>query len=181
MKVHKGDTVLVSEAKGDMVRNGVKITGRADRIDRTAEGALAIIDYKTGKAPSKKMVADGFALQLGLIGLMARAGAFAGVAGAPDRFEYWSLQKDKKSSTGFGVIAEAVTDKPSLDKQGKAKALLREDFLDDTERFLDEAIALWIKGDEAFTARLNPEFPGYDDFDQLMRLDEWLARGEADQ
>ena len=180
-RVGKGDAVLVSEAKGEMTRNGVKITGRADRIDRTAEGALAVIDYKTGKPPSKKMVADGFALQLGLIGLMARAGAFAGVAGAPERFEYWSLQKDKKSSTGFGVIAEAVTDKPSLDKQGKAKALLREDFLDDTERFLDEAIALWIKGDEAFTARLNPEFPGYDDFDQLMRLDEWLARGEADQ
>ncbi|MEO7247566.1 MAG: double-strand break repair protein AddB [Novosphingobium sp.] len=177
----EGHIVLASEAKGEMTHAGVKITGRADRIDRNADGALAIIDYKTGKPPSKKMVADGFALQLGLIGLMARQGAFAGVAGAPERFEYWSLQKDKKSSTGFGSIAEAVVDKPSIGPSGKAKALMREDFLAETQRFLDDAITRWIKGDEPFKARLNPDFPTYDDYDQLMRLDEWLARGEEGQ
>ncbi len=173
VRIAGGHEVLASEAKGEMTHRDVRITGRADRIDRTAEGALAIIDYKTGKPPSKKMVADGFALQLGLIGLMARAGAFSGVAGTPDKFEYWSLQKDKKSSTGFGSIGEAV-----VDKEGKSKALLREDFLAKTEEFLDDAIARWIKGDEEFKARLNPDFPTYDDYDQLMRLDEWLARGE---
>jgi ATP-dependent helicase/nuclease subunit B len=32
----------------------------------------------------------------------------------------------------------------------------------------------WILGGEPFTARLNPQFAGYDDYDQLMRLDEWF-------
>ena len=175
-RIADGHEVLASEARGEMTHAGVKIIGRADRIDRSADGALAIIDYKTGKPPSKKMVADGFALQLGLIGLMAQRGAFAGVAGRPEKFEYWSLQRDKKSSTGFGAIGEAV-----VDKEGKAKALLREEFLDKTEAFLDDAIARWIKGDEEFKARLNPDFPAYKDYDQLMRLDEWLARGEQGQ
>jgi len=31
-------------------------------------------------------------------------------------------------------------------------------------------------GSEPFTARLNPNLPGYDDYDQLMRLDEWVGR-----
>jgi hypothetical protein len=32
---------------------GVTITGKADRIDRLADGTLAMVDYKTGKPPSK--------------------------------------------------------------------------------------------------------------------------------
>ncbi len=30
-------------------------------------------------------------------------------------------------------------------------------------------------GSEPFTARLNPDLPSYDEYDQLMRLDEWMA------
>jgi len=43
------------------------------------------------------------------------------------------------------------------------------------ERYLDHALDTWILGDAPFTARLNPDLPGYADFDQLMRLDEWFA------
>ncbi len=53
-----------------------------------------------------------------------------------------------------------------------------DDFLPETERYLADAIDRWIKGDEPFTARLNPDLPGYADYDQLMRLDEWQARGD---
>ena len=42
--------------------------------------------------------------------------------------------------------------------------------------FLHDALDRWILGDEPFTARLNPDAPGYDTYDQLMRLDEWLGR-----
>jgi ATP-dependent helicase/nuclease subunit B len=37
---------------------------------------------------------------------------------------------------------------------------------------------------EPFTARLNPDLVVYNDYDQLMRLDEWLpnlADGEGDE
>ena len=58
----------------------VTVHGKADRIDRLADGGLAIVDYKTGKAPAQKAVDAGFALQLGLLGLIARAGGFPDVA-----------------------------------------------------------------------------------------------------
>lgn len=166
-----GRSVLASEAKGEMTYRGVKLTGRADRIDRLADGTLAVVDYKTGAPPSGTMVAKGFALQLGLIGMIARDGAFPGVAGEPTRFEYWSLQSSK-SETGFGKMEEPIL-------EGRKKSgIPREDFLPETERYLAEAIDYWIKGDGPFTARLNPDYPAYNDYDQLMRLDEWQARSE---
>jgi ATP-dependent helicase/nuclease subunit B len=171
----RGRTVALSEARGEIVYKGVKIHGRADRIDRLPDGTLAVVDYKTGGPPSAARVAEGFALQLGLIGLMAREGAFRSedgqvVQGEPTRFEYWSLRKSKGSATGFGECSE-----PILEGR-KTSGVPREDFLPETERYLGEAIDRWIKGTEPFTARLNPDLPTYTDYDQLMRLDEWQAR-----
>lgn len=164
----QGREVIASEVRGDVTFAGVKLKGRADRIDRLPSGELAIVDYKTGGPPSPRMVEDGFALQLGLIGLMAQNGAFAGVSGLPTHFEYWSLAKGK---SGFGYRSEPV-------KEGKkTSGLLRDEFLERTRDYLLDAIEKWIKGDEPFTARLNPDLPVYSDYDQLMRLDEWQARG----
>lgn len=169
----EGRVVIASEIKGEMEFAGVRVHGRADRIDRRADGALAVVDYKTGAAPSGRMVEQGFALQLGVLALIARDGGFAGIAGEPDTFEYWSLSKTRDGD-GFGHRSEPV-------KEGrKLSGLPRGEFLDRIEDYLREAVALWIKGDAPFTARLNPDIGGYNDYDQLMRLDEWQARGDAD-
>ena len=61
---------------GEAEFDGVTLHGKADRIDRLADGSLAIVDYKTGKAPAQKAVEAGFALQLGLLGLIARGWGF---------------------------------------------------------------------------------------------------------
>ncbi|MBS3927859.1 MAG: double-strand break repair protein AddB [Sphingomonadales bacterium] len=168
----EGREVLKSEIDGEMTLAGVRVYGRADRIDRKADGKLVVVDYKTGKPPSGVQVEKGYALQLGTLGLIAAASGFAGVAGLPDGFEYWSLGKGAKSETGFGYISEPIAD-------GRKKGLPRAEFLTETRRMLIEAIDRWIKGDEPFEARLNPDFAGYNDYDQLMRLDEWQARGEG--
>ncbi len=168
----EGRSVLESEIKGEMTLAGVKVHGRADRIDRRADGNLIVVDYKTGKPPSGKQVKDGFALQLGTLGLIAAAGGFKGVGGTPDGFEYWSFGKSDKSETGFGYVSEPVA-------EGRKSGIPRAEFLSETERFLREAIATWITGDEPFEARMTPDFAGYNDFDQLMRLDEWQARGDG--
>ena len=165
--VGEGRAVIATEIRGDMRVDGIRIHGRADRVDRLPDGTLGIIDYKTGAPPSVRMVAEGFALQLGLLGLIARDGGFAGVAGEPTAFEYWSLSKGKDGQLGH-------RDEPL--KTGKRRTgLLREEFLDKTEDYLREAIARWIVGNEPFTARLNPDIGGYNDYDQLMRLDEWIG------
>jgi ATP-dependent helicase/nuclease subunit B len=170
----EGRDVLKSEVRGEMSLAGVRIHGRADRIDRKDDGRLVVVDYKTGKPPSGKQVADGFALQLGTLGLIAAAGGFAGVAGRPDGFEYWSLGKSEASETGFGYCTEPVLE------GRKQSGIPRAEFLSETERYLREAIDRWIRGDDPFIARLNPDLGGYNDYDQLMRLDEWQARQESE-
>ncbi len=175
----EGRRVVSFEQKGQIMVDGVRIHGRADRIDLCPDGTLAVVDYKTGSPPSGKMVQEGFALQLGLIGLIAQGGGFDGVAGTPNRFEYWSLSRRPREQD-FGYMEEPVPG-------GRKKTgIPREDFLSETERFLREAIARWIMGNDPFTARENPNLPSYTDYDQLMRLDEWYGKdtrsdvGDAD-
>lgn len=160
--------VVAIESKGSMTYEGVTVYGRADRIDRLADGTLAIVDYKTGKPPSKTKVEKGFALQLGTLGLIAREGDFGGLSGEASLFEYWSLAKNKDGGFGFKEQPMKLTS-----QQG---GILPEDFLPEHERYLREAITKFIKGDHPFTARLNPDYPGYNDYDQLMRLEEWQIR-----
>lgn len=171
----EGRTVVASEISGSMMVDGVKVMGRADRIDRLADGSIAIIDYKTGKVPTKREVEAGYALQLGLLGLIAQAGGFAseGVpASDASGFEYWSFGK---KDDGFGKCEVPI-------KVGRAKTgLLPEDFLPHHEDKLAEAIRRFIRGADHFTARENPDYKGYTDYDQLMRLEEWIVRaGDKD-
>jgi len=161
------------EQWGEMQVKGVTIHGKVDRIDRMPDGSLAIVDYKTGGPPSGAEVEAGFALQLGTLGLMARAGAFDGLErGEASVFEYWSLAKSDKSDTGFGYIATPIK-VPS-----KRSGIEQEEFLPQSRKFLLEALDEWIFGDAPFTARLNPNAPVFATYDQLMRLDEWMGRDD---
>jgi ATP-dependent helicase/nuclease subunit B len=165
----QGRRVLKTEHKGELVWRGVRIHGRADRIDVCADGSLAVVDYKTGQPPSARRVEEGFALQLGLVGLIATRGGFPEVAGEAQHFEYWSLAK-KAGQDSFGYRTEPVLE------DRKKSGIPRDRFLPETIRYLDDALDRWVLGTEPFTARLNPDLPGYADYDQLMRLDEWIAQ-----
>ncbi|MFM2129833.1 MAG: hypothetical protein RL477_1379, partial [Pseudomonadota bacterium] len=68
------------------------LSGRADRVDRLADGRLAIVDYKTGALPESGDDRSGFAPQLPLLGAMAEAGVLSGVrAGKTAELAYWHL------------------------------------------------------------------------------------------
>ncbi|WP_369025417.1 double-strand break repair protein AddB [Qipengyuania sp. RANM35] len=168
--------VLAVEQRGAMQFEGVPVHGRADRIDRLEDGTLAIVDYKTGQPPSAAMVEQGFALQLGILGLIAERGGFERLRGDPGGYEYWSLGKAKADNPhGFGYVEVPL-------KVGrKTSGVLPEDFLPLTAAKLGEAIGRYIKGSDPFTARENPNFPAYDTYDQLMRLDEWIALQDGDE
>ncbi|WP_320076617.1 double-strand break repair protein AddB [Novosphingobium ovatum] len=175
-----GRRVIGTELSGEMVVDGIRVHGRIDRLDRLPDGSVAVVDYKTGTPPSGKKVEAGFALQLGLMGMIAAQDGFkardgSAVGGTPARFEYWSLARAKKGG-GFGYVEEPVLD-------GKKKSgLPRDEFLDRTEVFLRDAIAHWLIGNDPFTAMLRPDMVGYNDYDQLMRLDEWIGwLGDDDQ
>ena len=167
--------VLAVEAKGSMHVEDVLVHGRADRIDRLEDGTLAIIDYKTGKPPSAGQVEQGYALQLGILGLIAADGGFEGLTGDPGGYEYWSLGRAKDDNPhGFGYV------EVPLKVGNKCSGVEPEEFLPLTRKKLGEAIGKYIKGTDPFTARENPDYPAYDTYDQLMRLEEWLPR-QADE
>ncbi len=169
----KGRTVIATEISGEMEVDGVKVQGRADRIDRLADGSLAIVDYKTGRVPSKDEVEAGYALQLGLLGLIAEHGRFADkdsgkvVQDAASKFEYWSFGK---KDDGFGKRMSPMK------LSSRESGLLPEEFLPHHIEKLHLAIRDYIKGRTPFRARENPDYKGYTDYDQLMRLEEWLVR-----
>ena len=157
----EGRRPLKAEIAGEAPLAGVTVYGRADRLDRLADGGLAIIDYKTGQPPTQKSVTEGFALQLGLLGLIGRAGGFEGASGDPEAFEYWSLARHKGS---FGKLM-----RPDKDMEPG-------EFLDHAYRSFAQAARKWLTGTEPFTAKLNPAYAPYGDYDQLMRLEEWYGR-----
>ena len=162
-----GRRVLAVEQRGEAEIAGVRLSGRFDRIDRLAEGGLAIVDYKTGKAPSVRAVAAGYSLQLGLLGAIAEAGGFKGLKGRAEAFEYWSLAKH---GDRFGGVSVPV------DPAGKGGRIVTGDFVAlAVANFATEA-GLYLTGGEPFTAKLHPEYAPYADYDQLMRRDEWYGR-----
>ncbi|MES1972382.1 MAG: double-strand break repair protein AddB [Pseudomonadota bacterium] len=162
-----GREVLAVEREGKIAIAGVTLTGKFDRIDRLPDGSLAVIDYKTGKAPSPAAVRAGFSLQLGLLGLIAERGGYEGIRGEARGFEYWSLGKRNDS---FGYVTSPV------DPAGKGDKVLPQDFTALAAHHFTEAVAAWLTGLEAFTAKLHPEYAPYADYDQLMRRDEWYGR-----
>ncbi len=160
-----GRRPLAAEVRGACTLANVKLHGVADRIDRLADGSLAIVDYKTGGPPSAKAVREGYSLQLGLLGLIAEHQGFEGIEGVAACFEYWSLARDRAGTLGY--VKSPVGGRSGLDPG---------DFADLAARNFIGAAEKWLTGAEPFTARLHPEYAPYGDYDQLMRLDEWYGR-----
>jgi len=164
----QGRRPIAAERKGVIQVAGIDLEGTVDRIDRLADGGLAIVDWKTGKPPSKRAVAEGYSMQLGLLGLIAEKGGFADIEGRPEIFEYWSLAaKDERLGHSTSPVG--------LNKQGQGIAAA--DFTALAMRTLTRAVEEYLKGDAPFVAKLKPQYAPYGDYDQLMRLDEWYGRG----
>ncbi|EQA97604.1 hypothetical protein L485_20285, partial [Sphingobium baderi LL03] len=168
----EGRSILAVEREGRTEIAGITLTGKADRIDRMTDGTLAIVDYKTGKPPSARQVRAGFALQLGLLGLIAEHGGFPGIEGraVAGCFEYWSLAK---KGDAFGYRESPV------DPLGKRDKIVTADFTTYVHDLFEQAAAGYLNGTMPFEAQVNPEVASYGDYDQLMRLEEWYGRDDG--
>lgn len=171
--IGEGRRPALVEARGQAEIAGITLSGTADRIDTLASGSLAVVDYKTGKPPSPTMVKAGYAMQLGLIGLIAEHGGFEALGDGriAAEFEYWSLAK---KGDGFGYREKPV------DPDGKRGRIVTADFTAAAYDQFQSAASRWLTGGDPFTAKLNPEIPTYADYDQLMRLEEWYGREGGD-
>jgi ATP-dependent helicase/nuclease subunit B len=146
------------------VPGGFVLVGRADRIERRADGRLAILDYKTGSVPGGDAVADGTAPQLPLEAAMAMAGAFgADLAAEVAELIYWKLgggQTPGAAITLFGSDP-AATVAAAEEAEARLRALVA--------AFDDEA--------RPYLNAPHPARSGWGSYDQLARRAEWAAGG----
>jgi ATP-dependent helicase/nuclease subunit B len=144
------------------------LSAQADRIERRADGAVALIDYKTGTPPSPKEVRVGFAPQLTLEAAMAWRGAFGLQPGAPvDGALYVKLLgKDG------GVEKPLIFIKPDVSLADMAEKHFS-DLVALLDQFRDPATPYPPRPFPKFAARYNA-------YDHLARVKEWSS-GEGEE
>jgi ATP-dependent helicase/nuclease subunit B len=161
---------IVAEVDGtdDLPRDGgtFSLAGRADRIERRADGALAILDYKTGTPPTQKEVDAGLAPQLLLEAAMAAAGGFgAEMAGQAGELIYWHL------TGGYEPGEVRSLFKGDAVQIAAAVATAREN--------LGSLIDAYDQPDRCYLSQPHPaSAPRFSDYEQLARVTEWAAAEE---
>lgn len=139
------------------------VTAKADRIE--ARGDLGdIIDFKTGGAPSQKMVKSGLSPQLTLTGAILAAGGFADLGPlTPGDLLYVRVIGRRQP-----LIIESRRGKAGEDPVGEALAGLK------------RRVALFDNPRTPYRSWERPQFIGQygGDYDHLARLWEWHVIGE---
>ncbi|MEP9352704.1 double-strand break repair protein AddB [Xanthobacter sp. KR7-65] len=140
------------------------LTGRADRIEMRRDGALNIVDYKTGSAPSAKQAAS-LSPQLPLEAAMAQRGAFRNVPAAPvEELLYVEL---KGGATGGEEKPVRVKDRSTADLANDALA------------GLESLLKAFENVAQGYRSLAAPQWAGrYGDYDHLARVREWALSGE---
>ncbi len=157
---------VATEVKGEIIIPGrqgdVTLVARADRIDQQADG-LAIIDYKTGSAPSGTQVKTQISPQLPLEGLIAREGGFSGVKATPvAAFSYIELKG--------GVVPGKIIP--------IAHGAEAETIIEDAYKGLMTLIAAFDKSETPYRSVVRPMLLSrYRPYDHLARVKEWLTQG----
>ncbi len=158
---------ILAEVNGvlDLTGSGAafRLTAKADRLELRSDGAIALVDYKTGSLPKAADVNLGLAPQLPLEGAIARSGGFAGVSTAPlDSLELWRLVGGAESGE-FKTLSGGKN--PSA-----------EDLAEAAEAGLRALIAAFDRIETAYLAHPRPgAVPRFDDYRQLARVDEWSS------
>lgn len=142
------------------------VTARADRIEVTRDGYGHILDYKTGKAPSKKEVATGFSPQLTLTAAILEAGGFTELGPLkPGDLTYLEI-------TGRKPAGKVETRAAAGDESAEAAFRALEGLEKLVARFDDPA--------QPYLSRVAPQFvkARMSDYDHLARVFEWSTSGE---
>ena len=135
----------------------------ADRIDRDPAEGFEIIDYKTGRTPTEKMVKTGFSPQLPLEAAVLRAGGFDKLAtGEVAALAYWKMSGGREA----GKIT-------SLDGVGQ--------LTEDAAQGLARRVVFFSDPATPYAPRVKPMFESDSgDYDHLARVRAWSAAGGED-
>jgi len=160
-----GVAEIYAEIKGVITLNGpqgpVKLTARADRLERHRDDSWCVIDYKTGAVPSASEVEEGARNQLSVEALIASEGGFERVpAGPVSKLEYWQISGGRTQPASIKPMHkdgfDAVTMRANLESLVAA-------YDSEITRYPSEPVP-----------RLVPPFRPYK---HLARCSEWRAEG----
>jgi ATP-dependent helicase/nuclease subunit B len=142
------------------------LRGRADRIERRFDGAIAILDYKTGAPPMQKDVEEGRAPQLPLEAAMVAHGAFGEeLRGRAVDLTYWQI------SGGYEPGACKQLFRGDAGKVEAASLLA-------TEK-LAALVADFDRPGQPYLSQPHPgAAPRFSDYARLARVAEWAAVDE---
>ncbi|MBK1670704.1 double-strand break repair protein AddB [Rhodovibrio sodomensis] len=155
---------VLAEQSGEMEVAGrdasLTLTAKADRIEVRPDGALAVIDYKTGTPPSERQVTLGFAPQLPLEAAIAAHAGFKDVPAAGAReLAYWRLTGGREAGQELAIKKTDPDDLAAAALDGLSALI---------DKFADPT--------QPYHARPRPGFaPRYTDYDHLSRVQEWSA------
>ncbi|NQU58405.1 MAG: double-strand break repair protein AddB [Rhodospirillales bacterium] len=135
------------------------LKARADRIDRSSDGGLAIIDYKTGAVPTKNQMISGLTPQLTLEAAMAKEGCFAQVDAAEvSALIYMRLSGGREPGKESGISEDVET------------------LAADALQGLKDRVAAFDDEKTPYLSRPVPMFSRrFGDYDHLARVKEWMA------
>ena len=169
LKRQEGRIPLSTETSGKITFKSLggdfTLNARADRIDITPDGNLAIIDYKTGGVPTKKQIKSGLTPQLTLEAAIAANGKYKGIkfTGVSDLI-YMRLTGGNPPGEESGVFEHVE----SL----AADALLG----------LKQRVASFDDETTPYLSRPVPQFLNhFGDYDHLARVKEWMTGDESDE
>jgi len=159
-----GFTTAATEARGALKIEGLRapitVIARADRIDQRADVGYAVIDYKTGTAPTAKQVEAGWNPQLPLEAAMAQSGGFEGLDG--------------------GEVAQLIYMRLSGGRQPGEERALKLDVAETVAKSVAGVTKLLHRFEDPETPYLSqprPQFLNrFGDFDHLARVKEWRGR-----
>jgi ATP-dependent helicase/nuclease subunit B len=160
---------IVAEVRGEidipLGEGAFKLVGRADRIERHADGRYVILDYKTGSARTEKQVRTGLAPQLTLEAAILRKGGFPGIEadGSVAQVGYVLLKGGARAGEPKLIDFTDGTTDSQADHALKKLAALVACFDDDGQPYRSLVHPMWTTH--------------YGDYDHLARVKEWSATG----
>jgi ATP-dependent helicase/nuclease subunit B len=145
-----------------------RLTARADRIEQLSDGRYAILDYKTGQAPTEKQVRTGLSPQLTLEAAILRGGGFAGIAAGASISElvYVTLRGGEPAGEDKTIAFKDGTPDSHADNALRRLEGIAKRFENESEPYRSIVHPMW-------RAR-------YGDYDHLARVKEWSLNGGAD-
>jgi ATP-dependent helicase/nuclease subunit B len=147
----------------------LRLTTRADRVERRHDGSYAILDYKTGSPPAEKQVSAGLSPQLTLEAAILRGGGFDGIPkdATVSALAYIALRGGELPGEEKPILFAGSSPDAQADR---ALSRLKEV----AQRFADESTP--------YHALVRPMWrTRYGDYDHLARVREWSLTGNGDE